>query len=362
MEIYIIMLLLVYVTYFITNNTYRTSEKANKRFLMVSFVIIYLVCALRDYSVGRDIPGYMETYELSSQYPLWDATWIYMEAGYVAYMKICSLLGFSNRMFLFVTYFFMLFPIYYTIKKYSDNPLLSVIIFICFQFLTFDLSGIRQGLATSICLMGFTFALKEGKRNLIIFYLFAILAFLFHRSSIIFMLVPFIVRMKYNTKNIIILLGITAVSPGLTGFIMVINSNNHMSKYGVDDRLAMGGMLVFLFAMALFMIYSSYVNKHRQYKYDNRKAISVNQLTFLVIVSVIFSLAFNGSMLSRSTMFYTIFLLYALPNAISILPKSTRVFCNISFHIGMLLFFYIFCLVPKTLDMVPYKLGTDLPF
>ena len=197
------MLLLVYVTYFITNNTYRTSEKASKRFLIVSFVIIYLVCALRDYSVGRDIPGYMETYELSSQYPLWDATWIYMESGYVAYMKICSLLGFSNRMFLFVTYFFMLFPIYYTIKKHSDNPLLSVIIFICFQFLTFDLSGIRQGLATSICLMGFTFALKEGKRNLIIFYLFAILAFLFHRSSIIFMLVPFIVRMKYNTKNII---------------------------------------------------------------------------------------------------------------------------------------------------------------
>ena len=105
MEIYIIMLLLVYITYFITNNTYRTSEKASKRFLIVSFVIIYLVCALRDYSVGRDIPGYMETYELSSQYPLWDATWIYMESGYVAYMKICSLLGFSNRMFLFVIYY-----------------------------------------------------------------------------------------------------------------------------------------------------------------------------------------------------------------------------------------------------------------
>ena len=362
MGIYIIMLILVYITYYITNSVHKTSEKANKRFLMISFIIIYLVCALRDYSVGRDIQGYMETYEQSSQYLLWDASWTYMESGYVAYMKICSLLGLSDRMFLCVTYIFMLFPIYYTIKKYSDNPLLSVIIFICFQFLTFDLSGIRQGLATSICLMGFTFALKEGKRNLIIFYLFAILAFLFHRSSIIFMLVPFIVRMKYNTKNVIMLLSITAVSPGFSGFIMAINSNNHMSKYGFDDRLAMGGMLVFLFAMTLFMIYSCYVNKQRQYKYDNSKAVSVNQLTFLVIVSVIFSLAFNGSMLARSTMFYTIFLLYALPNAISILPKTTRVLCNIGLHIGMLLFFYVFCLVPETLDMVPYKLGTDLPF
>lgn len=154
-----------------------------------------------------------------------------MESGYVAYMKICSLLGLSDRMFLCVTYIFMLFPIYYTIKKYSDNPLLSVIIFICFQFLTFDLSGIRQGLATSICLMGFTFALKEGKRNLIIFYLFAILAFLFHRSSIIFMLVPFIVRMKYNTKNIIMLLSITIVSHFATAKVITVSSVKRGSLY-----------------------------------------------------------------------------------------------------------------------------------
>ena len=283
-----------------------------------------------------------------------------MEIGYVAFMQICSMLGLSSRMFLFIVYAIILYPIYYAIKEYSINPLLSVIIFICFQFLTFDLSGIRQGMAVSICMMSLPYVHCKKIKDIFLFTLIILIACLLHKSSIIFFIVPLIVRLKYCARNIIIAIIAILSAPNLTVFFMRFNEANNLSKYEFDDRLTMGGMLVFISFILGFIIISYYKNKE-QLVYDETK-FTMPQYIFLLTTGLFFTLAFNGTMLGRSTMCYNFFIALAIPRAIQQYSYPNKLFFKIGFHIIMLLFFYMFCLLPKTMDTVPYLFGIDLPF
>lgn len=362
MEAYIILLFVIYISCFLTRLGFRTLKEANNKFLAISFIAIYVICALRDYSVGRDIYGYIEVYEKAGLFPLMDTTWTYMESGYVILMQLCSSIELSNRTFLCIVYALILYPIYRTIKNYSQDPLLSVIIFVCFQFFTFDLSGIRQGLATSFCLMSLPYAKFQKKKDIIYFSGLMLLAFLFHRSSLIFALTPLILRLRLNLRNIIVSIAALLIAPALTSFTILWIQDNNLSDYSFDDRLKMGGMLVFLFFILLFIMNSSIIKQRRHILDDRKTLYSIEQYTFILIAGIFFSLAFNGTMLGRAAMYYTIFMVYAIPNAIKQYGSLSQTILRITFHLVMLIFFYLFCLVPQTLDTVPYKMGTDLPF
>lgn len=360
MEAYIILLVFIYLTYFITRLGPGSIKRHNQKFLVLSFLAIYALCALRDYSVGRDIPGYIETYEMAGNYPFMDTSWTHMELGYVSFMQVCTMMGLNSRIFLCLVYILMLYPIYLTIKRYSEDYLLSIIIFVCFQFLTFDLSGIRQGLAISICLMSLPYAKMESKTDVLIFTAILLLAIFFHRSSVIFVFVPVLLKLKINLLNISISIFALAAAPSLTSFIMTLNSEKALSKYTFDDRLAMGGMLIFLFAILLFVAISCKKEKVKIADSKYNKILELHQYLFLLIAGLFFTLAFNGTMLSRSTMCYTLFIAFAIPNAIKKYSLPTQIMLRIVFHITMLVFFYMFCLEPKSLDTVPYILGTDI--
>ena len=262
MAAYIILLLVIYTAYFISRMSSCSIEKANKVFLRISFISIYLLCILRDYSVGRDIPGYIEAYENARWYQLMDTSWTHMEVGYVTFMQICSLIGLNPRMFISLVYLIMLYPIYMAIKKYSYNPLLSVIIFVCFQFLTFDLSGIRQGLAISLCVLSLPFAKFQSIADALKWIFIFALALSFHSSAVIFILVPIIIRLKFNLKNISLSLLALLVAPRLTNVFLAYLSENELSAYAFDNTLLMGGLLVFLFAILAYLVYTCYESRN----------------------------------------------------------------------------------------------------
>jgi hypothetical protein len=363
MKAYIILLVFIYLAYFVTRLGTGSIKRHNQRFLIISFLAIYALCALRDYSVGRDIPGYIETYEMAGNYPFMDTSWTHMELGYVSFMQVCSMIGLSSRIFLCLVYVIMLYPLYLTIKRYSQDYLLSVIIFVCFQFLSFDLSGIRQGLAISICLMSLPYANMKSKTDVLIFTTILLFAISLHRSSVIFGIVPILLKLRINFLSISASIFALAAAPSLTSFIMTLNSEKALSKYTFDDRLAMGGMLVFLFAILLFIAISYKKKKVKIADYNSKyKPFDLHQYLFLLIAGTFFTLAFNGTMLNRSTMCYTLFIAFAIPNAIKEYSLPTQTILGLLFHIIMLVFFYMFCLAPKSLDIVPYVLGTDIPF
>ncbi len=164
MAIYFGLVILVLVASLVS---YIWSNKDRKStfVLLVSGIALFAVYVLRDYSVGRDIPGYYEVYDNMSRELLFDASWTWMEWGYVLLMKLCSMLGLSFRSFLGVLYTFILVPLMIFLKRYSKNVTLSIIIFICFQFFVFSMSALRQTLAMSICMTAYMVANKNGFKS-----------------------------------------------------------------------------------------------------------------------------------------------------------------------------------------------------
>lgn len=361
MTAYLLLLLFIYIIYFISRFSFHGEEASKRFFLLSSFFAIFLLCVLRDYSVGRDLPTYIDVYERSRSYPFADTSWTHMEVGYVIFMQLCSYIGLSSRLFICFVYFLMLYPIYNTFRKYSHEALLSVIIYVCFQFLTFDMSGIRQGLAISICLLSLPYIKLSSKKDFVIFVSLLFLAYTFHHSSIIFIIAPFVIRLNINLKNIFIFLLSFILAPTITNIVMTINIENELSKYTFDDRLEMVGIVLFLFVIIVF-IFLTCIKLNLKKSFLDRSGFSLVQYLFLLSACLFFTLAFNGTMLSRSTMCYSILMTVAIPNTIKKYDRALQTILNIIFHLFLLLFFYQFCLAPRALDIVPYKLGMDLPF
>ena len=85
---------------------------------MFMFITLFLIYALRNIQVGRDISGYQEVYMLSKQKNLTDFNYVYFEPGYTLLMGLCSHVGISFQWFLVLTSFIILFPVYLFIKNY----------------------------------------------------------------------------------------------------------------------------------------------------------------------------------------------------------------------------------------------------
>ena len=132
-------------------------DKQDSLILVLTIGAMYLICVLRKSTVGIDTASYETMYEMSGYFPWDNFSFSNFEYGYILLMKVFAKLGFSFQLFLAVIYAYIFLPLYFFIKKYSKDVTLSLLIYICYQFFVFNLSGIRQSLATGICLLAFRF-------------------------------------------------------------------------------------------------------------------------------------------------------------------------------------------------------------
>ena len=133
MSVYIFLLILIaFISVYIGSD--KNNPKKRKYSTVVFFSMLFLIFSLRDYSVGRDLQGYSDVYEMTAGNKWFDASWVWMEPGYVFLMKLGNELGMTFRQFLFFCNFIILFPLAQYIYKYSKDVALSLVIYVCFQF------------------------------------------------------------------------------------------------------------------------------------------------------------------------------------------------------------------------------------
>ena len=191
MAIYFILLLLIILLPMVIQKIKIKQTQAKKLILWTSFIAVFLLFALRNISVGRDIIAYEKAYKMTQQVKWNDFDYIYFEVGYILLMKICIGLGMPFQLFLAIVSLMIIAPIFLFIKQFSKNPTLSILIWICYMYFEFCLTGLRQALAMSIVLIGIKYLLSAKKYPLIKCSLLVILASLFHKSAlIVFVILP----------------------------------------------------------------------------------------------------------------------------------------------------------------------------
>ena len=207
MAIYFVLLGYILVMPLIVNSAVKDKSKVHSATTFWSVFGIYWVFALKHYTVGIDIPGYRQAYILS-QNASWDSGYAHFEKGYVFLEKLFSKSGASFQVFTMFIYFVICLGLYLFIKKYSKNAMLSCLFFVCYQYLLFSMTGLRQAMAMGMCLIAYVVLDTPKEKGADVKLLrgiaaiaIVIISTTIHESAAIFYVVIFAYIVTYSAKS-----------------------------------------------------------------------------------------------------------------------------------------------------------------
>lgn len=219
--------------------------KANKpyRFMCICFI---LLAGLRffvgsdthnyvyDFSVMPDLSKLSEYHRLDSRYQFgWDA--------YVCIIKSI----FGNFVFVqLITAIIVNVIIFWFIKRNTTNVFVVLLLYYILNYFEYNMEIMREAIAVALGLIAVMFYEKNKKLH---FILLIILAFEFHISAIILAITPFITKVKYSKKLVLITILLSVFIPflftqigGLANLINLFTSSDpdyllHYLNQSMDD-------------------------------------------------------------------------------------------------------------------------------
>ncbi|KQT17875.1 hypothetical protein ASG31_03815 [Chryseobacterium sp. Leaf404] len=263
--IYILLgLVIIFIAYFEVFIKQKFSSKTVLGFLCV---VLILFAGLRN-KVGTDWNSYYEFYQLGVTN---------VEIGYAELNNFFRGLEIHYNIFLIILNSFSLWLMFQFFNKNSEYKIIALLIFFSDLFLYFNLSGIRQAIATSITCFAFIYA---NNRKYYRFFICILIAMLFHLSAIIFALAYFVPRTKLKIKHYgILLVGFLMLSLSFSFLTDFITANTQKNADVYVNALENSSNLPKLFAIGILkrvviiivVIYFSksfFVNKFRHYIFN----------------------------------------------------------------------------------------------
>lgn len=184
-------------------------KQRNSVILAISLIVVFLLMALRNPSVGSDIAGYKRMYDTMVLQPWSNYDIYWTEWGYeFLTMVFTHVFHAPFQVFMACVYAFVYYSYYRFFKRYSEGFTTSILLYICFTFLNFDMSALRTTIALAICLFAVPYAEKKGLYSFFIFSLITFTAAQIHKSAYIFFAAYFIIRLKITITTLVLYIGI----------------------------------------------------------------------------------------------------------------------------------------------------------
>ncbi|MFW6015707.1 MAG: EpsG family protein, partial [bacterium] len=316
---------------------------------------------------------YLKSYNLVSPEAFFSATQSRMEIGYVIYMRVIALLGFSYLGFQIITSALILFSLSRFIYKYSNNVAFSFFVFMTTRMFFATMNISRQYLAVAILLFTVEF-IREGK--FIKFSLLVLVASSFHFTAIIFLIAYPLVNLKLNAKKTILLIGGGIINALLfdqmVKFFVAVTGRyagyleggyfNFESNFAIYLNLGIN-LLFFLVAFLTKYWKSRLPQKYNiktqsNNKFHNHK-ISDEQLwyTFCLLTLILSIIGINATILSRVEAYFSVFFLTFIPRIIKhIKSKELRAIVTLGIIAGLFASFVVVMVFrPYWTTVFPYQ-------
>lgn len=353
MSIYIFQLVLILTISFIVNNQKNISQDKKKEIILRSSIaLIWLICVLKKYTVGIDVPGYRKIYIMSANWPWFSFSNVYFEEGYTLLMQLFSKNGIDFQVFNVFIYTVIYVPWYFFFKRYSKQPTMSIIIFICYQFWVFNMSGLRQAMAMSICLTAFMLLEKKKPWNVMGFVLIVIVASHIHRSAILFLFALGIYFFSADIKTLFTFFIIFALCfvlrSNIVGFV-----NSFAGDYQVGMNMDLGGSFIMLVGFTIFS-FAAITMTSSEKPIAGQLDIDRTSI-YMMLCAIAFNLAMNGSSLLRAASYFSMFVTVSFPNSLTRCTWKSKLLANLAVIVFMLGVYFSNVLLPNQLDILPYK-------
>ncbi len=287
----------------------------------LAMMLPIFICGLR-YNVGTDFENYQQwfNYYLSNKISLKSE-----EIGFGILIKLIQLFT-RNPQFLFLTVAAIInILIILFIRKHTKYFELGYFLFVALYFYYSTFNILRQWIAIAI----FLYAIKYiYSRNIKKYLIFIFIACTFHKTAIIAIPIYFILNMKLNKKNIIIiLLMILILYFGLdiillrVSTIFNINTAKYLNYFNKDDTIGANGYAYSSITMIALIIIS--ITK-KQYLLNNSHG--KEDITMLILMLAFSIMGINSLIFSRLQLYFLPYLTVIIPNMLKIITKSQRKF------------------------------------
>lgn len=188
MEVYLYMLFFAISFYAINKLVY--NKTVEQILLFIMFLILFIVSAVRKH-VGTDYGVYLNYYR-GIEDRIYDGEG--MEIGYFYLNKITKHLFDGEYTIFIITSLIIVGLVYLTIKRFSVDPLLSTILFMCIGLYMSSFNIIRQSIAIAFILYSYKYSETKFKWLIPI-----LIAALFHITALL--VIPFYLISKINLQK-----------------------------------------------------------------------------------------------------------------------------------------------------------------
>ena len=360
MSMYVCLIIYI-VTVPLVFDAFKDYAMRRKMIAFFCMFAVFLLLSLKAPSVGSDIWGYKQAYELarSQQWSSWD--YIYYEKGYIFLNKLFSRLGVSFQLFTAILYAFTCFAWYKIIKKHSTNPAMTVLIFVCYQFLVFSISALRQTLSMAICIFAFLELEKDTLRSFLFSIVLSFCAYSVHTGALAFIAIIVAWLLSKNKKTMGLLETILTLIAGIvlrTSIQSIVKKE--FGKSGFNLSFITSGnfwLIVFIF---IFIYYTYYLTVSGTSKniYSQLSEEDSVMCTFSVRISlycILGQILFSGNTVLRSVMYITLFIAVFLPSFIDRYSYKSRTIIYVLFGAFLIALFIAQTLLPNQFQILPYK-------
>ncbi|WP_064093142.1 EpsG family protein [Rossellomorea aquimaris] len=310
----------------------------SKLYVLIAGISLFVVMALRDVSVGTDILGYLNEYENGKYYLnnlIRDS-----ELGYSYFNYALGQLGLNFQAYLAIIAAIFVITMSLLYYLYSKNILLSFYLHVTIGIFAMSMSGLRQTIAISLTILAFIYLIKNKK---ILFFIFVGIAYFFHNSAIVFLLVFFLRKIRINKKTGFIIYGLSCVAfigRGLFGSLVQQLTPEKYIRY-LDNTAYVNPLLIVVvmaLPLACLFFWPKSSNEH------NEDYIRVMSISFVLscINFVVFFLAMEIPLFERISLYFMIYITLLIPNVIQgIKSKNIRVIAMMACIIFPLIQFII---------------------
>lgn len=317
------------------------NDKKKKLYCAICAIQWILVSGLRDWSVGADTMNYYTWFEEVKVFS-WNTVvkncWDYLfnglevkDPGYNLLQKIFQLFSGDYQLWLFFIAIVFTGFMARWIYKYSNMPEISFMLYSMVFYSFFALTGHRQTLATAlIVFLGYEYA---KKRQFVRFAIVAFIAFMLHKSSVIFILFYIIANIRISmiySLVMIIVIGLIAVFgkqlyEPIAKFMGFSDEQIGYSEGGAETYAT----ILLLLCVIAFCLYP-WISKRRI------DAQNIYNLLFLTMGSTI--LLYHNQSFMRIQQYFSLGVMIIVPEIILTVEKKHRVWLYMSIMIIMVVY------------------------
>ncbi len=292
---------LIFMKVYYSNYRYvYKSEIAERKFLRFSSISIMTLMCLRHITVGCDLLNYQRRYELSEQLfrrGFNDTEWAYNFLNYL----FKDILHLDYRFLIAFIAIVSILCLAYALHVFAPNTFLCVMVFLTIGNFTMYMSGLRQTLAISLTLLALV-AAKHKKP--FVYILIMIVAFFVHNSSIVFIPVYFLYKLKLTKNNMMFILILSVatylIRGYISGIVYLLSPTKYLS-YSLDKAYQMN--IIVVVVQIVFAIFSIMFMESNEGKYNEEQSLF---FLFICLKIIFFNFSYVDASVGRLAYYFDI--------------------------------------------------------